>query len=133
MAYLLHTDTVSSVLLPSPHLGVLRRLAQERQEEVFTSAITVGELIFGAARRRLAELDRKIEALLATLPVISFDAAAAYKYGLLRADLERAGRRLDDPDLRIASVALAHDLVLVTGNVRHFSRVPELQLENWLG
>ena len=39
---------------------------------------------------------------------------------------------VDDPDLRIAGIALANDLVLVSGNQRRFSRVPELQLENWL-
>ena len=132
MAYLLDTDTVSSVLRRSPHLGVLRRLAREPQERVFTSAITVGELVYGAGRRGLADLDSRIAALLATLPAISFDEAAAYRYGLVRAELERAGRRLDDPDLRIASIALANDLVLVSGNQRHFSRVPDLQLENWL-
>jgi tRNA(fMet)-specific endonuclease VapC len=132
LAYLLDTDTVSSVLRRSPHLGVLRRLAREPQEQVFTSAITVGELIYGAARRGLADLDSRIEALLATLPAISFDEAAAYRSGFVRAELEGAGRRLDDPDLRIASIALANDLVLVSGNQRHFSRVPDLQLENWL-
>ncbi|MFY9615996.1 MAG: type II toxin-antitoxin system VapC family toxin, partial [Candidatus Dormiibacterota bacterium] len=73
-----------------------------------------------------------IETVLATLPVVSFDEAAAYRYGVVRADLERMGRRLDDPDLRIASVALAHDLVLVSGNQKHFTRIPELRLENWL-
>jgi predicted nucleic acid-binding protein len=35
-------------------------------------------------------------------------------------------------DLRIASIALSRGLVVVTGNVRHFSRVPDLRVENWL-
>ncbi len=133
MPYLLDTDTVSAVLRRVPDVGVLRRLAQTPQAEVFTSAITVGELVYGAALRALPDLDDRIETLLATLPVVSFDEAAAYRYGVTRASLERTGRRLDDPDLRIASVALAHDLVLVSGNQRHFRRVPELRLENWLG
>lgn len=34
--------------------------------------------------------------------------------------------------MRIASIALSHDLTLVTGNVRHFDRVPDLTIENWL-
>jgi len=58
--------------------------------------------------------------------------AAADIYGRLRADLEAKGRRLAEPDLRIASIVLARELVLVTGNVRHFSRVPALKVENWL-
>jgi tRNA(fMet)-specific endonuclease VapC len=64
--------------------------------------------------------------------VVAFDESAAIIYGGLRADLERSGKRLDDPDLRIASIALSRDLTLVTGNVRHFERVPGLRLENWL-
>lgn len=64
--------------------------------------------------------------------VLPFDAAAAEVYGPLRARLESEGRRLDEPDLRIASVALSRGLTLITGNVRHFSRVPDLSVENWL-
>jgi len=46
--------------------------------------------------------------------------------------LERSGRRLAEPDLRIASIALSRDLTLVTGNVRHLARVPDLRIEDWL-
>jgi tRNA(fMet)-specific endonuclease VapC len=53
-------------------------------------------------------------------------------YGPLRARLEQAGRRIDEPDLPIASIALSHDLTVVTGNTRHFARVPGLRVENWL-
>jgi predicted nucleic acid-binding protein len=41
-------------------------------------------------------------------------------------------RRLDEPDLRIGSIALSRGLTLVTGNVRHFSRIPDLSVESWL-
>ncbi len=34
--------------------------------------------------------------------------------------------------MRIAAIALSHDLKVVTGNERHFQRVPELEVENWL-
>jgi tRNA(fMet)-specific endonuclease VapC len=64
--------------------------------------------------------------------VLPFDARAAEAYGPLRADLERKGQRLDGPDLRIASIVLSRDLTLVTGNARHFERVPGLRVENWL-
>ena len=61
-----------------------------------------------------------------------FERRAAETYGRLRADLERVGTPLAEPDLRIASIALTHDLTVVTGNVRHFSRAPGLRVENWL-
>ncbi len=64
--------------------------------------------------------------------ILPFDRPAAEAYGKLRAALERSGRPLPDPDLMIAAIALVRRLTLVTGNVRHFVRVPELQIENWL-
>jgi tRNA(fMet)-specific endonuclease VapC len=65
-------------------------------------------------------------------PILPFDEAAAERYGVLRARLERDGRRPAEPDLGIASIALSRDATLVTGNVRHFARVPDLRVENWL-
>jgi tRNA(fMet)-specific endonuclease VapC len=64
--------------------------------------------------------------------VLPFDRRAAETYGPLRARLEREGKRLGEPDLCIASIALSRGLTLVTGNVRHFSRVSDLNVENWL-
>ena len=66
------------------------------------------------------------------LPILPFDAGAARRYGEIRAQLERQGTMLGDADLCIASIALARDLTIVTGNVRHFQRVPGLSVENWL-
>ena len=62
------------------------------------------------------------------MTVLSYDAAAARVYGQIRALLESAGRPLADADLQIAATALLHDLVLVTGNVKHFKRVPQLRI-----
>ena len=68
----------------------------------------------------------------AHLAVLPFDADAAREYGGLRARLEAEGTPIGNADTQIVSIALAHDLVVVTGNVRHFQRVPELEVENWL-
>jgi predicted nucleic acid-binding protein len=58
----------------------------------------------------------------------AYDTAAARVYGQVRARLESAGRPLADADLQIAATALLHDLELVTGNVKHFKRVPGLRI-----
>lgn len=68
----------------------------------------------------------------ANLRVLPFDAAAAAEYGSLRARLEGLETPIGNADMQIASIALAHDLVVVTGNVRHFERVPSLAVANWL-
>ena len=57
---------------------------------------------------------------------------AAETYGELRAGLVRSGMPLAEPDLRIASIGLSRNLTLVTGDLRHFSRVRGLTVENWI-
>jgi tRNA(fMet)-specific endonuclease VapC len=131
--YCFDTDVLSAVIRHDPPLALIRRLAQTPPEQQFTTAVTLGELLYGAARRGSAHLTKKVRDLLVgALLVLPFDERAAEVYGPLRAQLESEGRRLDEPDLRIASIARSRDLVLVTGNVRHFGRVPDLEVENWL-
>ncbi len=131
--YCFDTDVLSAVLRRDPPLHLIRRLAQVPAEEQFTTAITLGELLYGAAKRGSPELVERIGDLIGrAAAVLPFDESAAEVYGALRAELESQGRRLDEPDLRIASIALFYRLTLISGNVRHFARVPGLRLENWL-
>jgi len=93
----------------------------------------LGELLYGAGRRQSAALHRAIEEYVGgDVSILPFDEPATRSYADIRVELEAAGRRLEDPDLRIAAICLAHDLTLVTGNVRHFERVLGLRVENWL-
>jgi tRNA(fMet)-specific endonuclease VapC len=64
--------------------------------------------------------------------VLPFDELAAEVYGPLGAGQEMMGGPVDEPDWRIASIALSRDLTLVTGNGRHFERIPDLRIENWM-
>ena len=70
--------------------------------------------------------------LLPAVNVVGLDSKAAYVCGALRARLEKAGMPLALADLEIAAIAIVNQLTLVTGNVRHFARIPELPVENWL-
>ncbi len=131
--YCFDTDVLSAVLKRDPPLPLIRRLAQVPSSDQYTTAVTLGELLYGAAKRGSPQLVDRVRALIPrAAAVLAFDAPAAEIYGPLRAQLESEGRRLDEPDLRIASIALSRDLILISGNVRHFSRVPGLRLENWL-
>ncbi len=131
--YCFDTDVLSAVLKRDPPLHLIRRLAQVPAEDQFTTSITLGELLYGASKRGSVELAERVRSLVVrAAAVLPFDAAAAEVYGPLRARLESEGRRLDEPDLRIASIALSRRLTLVTGNVRHFAGVPDLRVENWL-
>jgi tRNA(fMet)-specific endonuclease VapC len=130
--YLLDSDIVSATIAPRPNLAVVRRISAMTTDEYATSAISVGEMLFGALKRGSRALQERVEAVLEPVPVVPFDDAAARRYAELKVQLERLGAPLAEPDLRIAAIALAYDLTLVTGNERHFRRVPGLAVENWL-
>lgn len=131
--FCLDTDVLSAVLRREPPLHLIRRLARTPPTEQCTTAVTLGELLYGVARRGSPALAGRVRELIASAgPILSFDEAAAEVYGSMRAGLERDGRRLAEPNLRIAAIALSRDATLVTGNVRHFDRVPGLRIENWL-
>ena len=131
--FCLDTDVLSAVVKRDPPLHLIRRLARTPPTDQCTTAITLGELLYGVTRRGSSALAERVQDLIESAgPVLPFDERAARQYGFLRASLEGAGRRLAEPDLRIASIALSRDATLVTANVRHFARVPRLRVENWL-
>jgi tRNA(fMet)-specific endonuclease VapC len=92
--------------------------------------------VHGAARsQRAADNLARLDVLLAALTVLPYDEWSARLFGQLKAQLEQAGEVISDLDLQIASIALDRDVVLVTHNQKHFSRLTELAglvLEDWL-
>jgi tRNA(fMet)-specific endonuclease VapC len=64
---------------------------------------------------------------------LPFDDSCAEIYGKVRTDLEKKGTSISSNDIQIASIALANDLILVTHNVREFSRIEGLKIEDWEG
>jgi len=131
--YCFDTDVLSALIRANPHLGLVRRVAALPASEQCTTSVTLGELLYGAARRGSPQLTLRVEELILSAGlVLPFDEPAARAYADVRFSLEQAGRRLAGPDLRIAAIALSRGVTLVTGNVRHFARVPDLRVENWL-
>src|SRR5215207_4252885 len=129
--YLLDTDILSNLMKRAPASALVARLARVPPEDQFTSSVTLGELRYGAHRssRTAALLERIEETLLPELPILPFDAAAARRYGELRAELERRGTPIGDADTRVVSIALSRGLTVVTGNERHFQQIPARDTE----
>jgi predicted nucleic acid-binding protein len=129
MAYLFDTDAISELLRPRPAPAYVEWLRGIPRDEQFTSAVVIGELFRGAFRspaqeRHLVNIRQRI---LPAVTVLPYDAAVAEVCGLLSAELEEGGQVLADADLQIAATAVYHNLELVTGNQRHFARVPQLR------
>ena len=129
--YLLDTNACIRILNDSS-ATLVNRLRRQAPTDIRLSSVTRAELIFGARRSaRVAENVSLLAAFFAPLISLPFDDACAEHYGVLRASLAAAGRPIGPNDLLIAATALAHDLILVSHNVREFSRVANLKLEDW--
>jgi tRNA(fMet)-specific endonuclease VapC len=128
--YLLDTNT-ASYIIKGNRPAVDRRLASAPVAWVAISAVTEGELRFGAARLPgAAHLHRIIEEFFLRVAILPWDSGAASQYGGLRAALEREGRPMGNLDLMIAAHALALGLTLVTNDAA-FGRIRGLKVENW--
>ena len=130
----LDTNVVIAILnkrLASIRSEVDRRAA--RKERLALSSISVFELYFGVekSRKRKINLESLRELLDGPLITIAFDDEDAAIAGDIRATLEVAGSPIGPYDLLIAAQAVRHDATLVTANVREFSRVPGLKVEDW--
>jgi predicted nucleic acid-binding protein len=133
--YLLDTDVLSNVIKKCPSPRLLRKLAETPGEALFTTAVNIAEILYGAARvphgrQLLSIFNEKIFPCLSILP---FDLESAEIHGPLKAGLEKKGLSKSEPDLMIASIALRNNLTVVSGNSRHFAGIPRLRCEDWIG
>lgn len=129
--YLLDTNACTRILNgTSPSL--VEHLRAVSREQVRLSSVAKAELLYGARRSaRAAENLRLLERFFDTIASLPFDDRCADEYGVLREELDRAGAPIGPNDLLIAATARAHRLVLVTHNVREFSRVNGLRIVDW--
>ncbi len=110
----------------------VRELFKQHKDQICISSATLGELVFGAEHSQQVERNlADIEAMIARLEVLPFDNKAAYHFGQLRAELYRNGQPIGPDDMMIAGHARSSGLILITNNLKEFTRVPGLILENW--
>jgi tRNA(fMet)-specific endonuclease VapC len=132
--FLFDTDTISNLLKPMPSVHLIGKLQPLAANEQFISTITVYEMVYGAwkSSRRDYHLQRLQTVLLPNVQIAVFNNQAAFECGRLRAQLELAGIPLSLADLQIAAIAMVNNFTLITGNTKHFSRIPLLKVENWM-
>ena len=111
----------------------LREKFNALAEQLCISSITLGELHYGAEKSaRCIENVTAIENFVARLEVLAFEAKAAAHYGQVRAELERAGTPCGLHDMQIGGHARSEGLIVVSNNMREFSRMPGVRTENWV-
>src|SRR3989338_7656868 len=132
--YLFDTDAVSALVRIDTPQSLVDRMAATSKSERFISVVTLLELRRGSQRKAappgiFEKIERKIISQMQSLPVDSTVAVAAAD---LMASLDNRGIPIGLADSLIGATAVLHRLTLVTGNIRHFSRISGLKTENWL-
>lgn len=133
---MLDTDILSEVLKrKNPH--VLRRAAECLREEgrLTTSSITVFEVVSGLLRKDMLKRHEDFLSAITKHEVLALDQTCAEKAGEIEAKLLASGQPIGPTDVLIAAIALTNDMLLVSGNTDHYTRIKDLgfplKLDNW--
>lgn len=134
----LDTNVVSELTRRHPDEGVLAWLDALPTSQIFTTAVTAAELLYGVARlpagHRKAGLAAAVHELLDDDfrgRVEAFDAAAAAHYGSIVSHRETAGRPISVADAQIAAICRKLQAALATGNVRDFEHTGLELVDPW--
>jgi tRNA(fMet)-specific endonuclease VapC len=130
MMYMFDTNTVS-YLIKGSSVALKDKFMRHKPEELTISSLVCAELLYGIKKKGKPDIEKKIRAFLGQIRTTEFDSRAAEFYAVIRAELENSGTPLDNMDLLIAASAMAAGAVLVTHNVKHFSRIKGLGAEDW--
>ena len=132
MRFMLDTNICIYLIKGKPP-QVLSRLKEFNLGDVFVSSITLSELEYGVAKSSKPQQNRDaLDAFLAPLEILPFNGEAAYRYGQVRAFLEKEGKLIGATDMLIGAHAVSASMTLVTNNMEEYSSIPGLSLENWL-
>ncbi len=125
----LDTDTISYYLRGS--MSVKDKFIQH-QYELASTTINYAELMYGLKKRDNKKYLPKVEMIFDNIKIYDFDKKAATVFSTLKADMQTKGIVVADMDLMIASIALANGEKLISNNLKHFSKIENLDLESWV-
>ncbi len=124
-------DTNICISLLKNKYGIREKIIEVEPKNCFVSEITIAELYYGASKSNNREERIKDVEFIATkfdvLPIFP----ALELFGDIKAKLEADGNRIDDFDILIGATALINNMVVVTDNIKHLERLPNINIENW--
>ena len=128
--YLLDTDIV--IFLLRGQKGIARHLATIEPNHIFVSEVTVAELEYGNyCSGRYEENQEILKLFLSSVNILPFSKSIAL-YAKERYRLRKIGQSIEDFDLLIGCTAVSEKLVMITNNIRHYSRIEGIQIEKWI-
>jgi tRNA(fMet)-specific endonuclease VapC len=134
IGYVLDTTIVSALMRSEPEASA--RMLATPPDDVRIPQPVLAEIAYGLARlprsRRKKQLEERFEIIAGSVARAPWTDDVSQRFGALKAQLERRGQRVDDFDIAIAAHALSIDATVVTRNLRHFERMADVVVEDWL-
>lgn len=132
LTYLLDTN-ICIYIAKRKSLTLMKKFETLAVGEIGMSVITYGELLYGANKSQyFRQSHDKLIEMTTLIPILPLNNDVSEHYGNIRATLEKNGNLIGNNDLWIASHARMLDVILVTNNLKEFSRVENLKCENWI-
>ncbi len=131
MKYLLDTN-VCIKYLNADSVRIVENLKKHMPDDITLCSVVKSELLTGAYKSNVTDkVLKKLNVFFDKFTSLVFDDEAADMYGKIRAELEKAGSAIGPYDMQIASIAIVHNLILITHNINEFSRIKDLKMEDW--
>jgi tRNA(fMet)-specific endonuclease VapC len=131
--YVLDTNAVSALMKGDG--AVLDRLKKVAKADVYLPQPVLAEIAYGIERlpksKRRDALRERLELVRSEIQRIDWSDEVSERYGVIKAVLEKKGKRIEDFDAAIAAHAATPDATLVTANTDDMIRVPGLMIEDW--
>lgn len=125
-------DTNICIFYLQDKYDIVNKLEKAGRRYCYISEITIAELLYGATcstnpEKHLRETNDFIDKfdILHIYPALTVFAEA-------KATLRKQGLMIDDFDLLIGATAIVNDIIMVTENQKHLSRIPDIKIENWV-
>lgn len=132
MMYMLDTNICIYIIKKKPE-NVITKFKNLNQANICISSITYSELLYGVYKSK--NVGKNLLALtmfLSNITILPYDENSSIDYGMLRSKLEKEGQPIGPLDMLIAAHAKASKSILVTNNIKEFSRIKDLVVENWI-
>ena len=130
MKYLVDTNIISEMTKPKPNKGVAKWFASNFETDMFISVMSIGEIVFGIAKLTDENRKMKLSAWLDDVidngfsgRIIDIDTDVMTAWGKMSAKLPRS---LQTQDTLIAATAIAHNMTIITRNVKDFEDIPNI-------
>jgi len=129
--FLLETDTLINIIRQKPN--VIANLEKHKDIPKAFSIISYGELVYGCRNSPcMADNFAKLKHFKKYYPIVNLNRLIMDCFGDVKAQLKRVGTPVDDMDLLIGCTALVMNYTIVTSNVKHFEKIPGLNVVNWM-